>query len=229
LREIIFNDFCGKFIFDTVSLLVGVSSHLVVILVLNLYFLESLGWLSRDRVADLVDCPGEVTSALSNFLELDLHDTSRNSAFNFFKSFNRFAVEVVLRRRSYFCRKLVAEFVFIFEWNLSLDRELVLVQLTISLVTRPRAEGTQLSRNGHFSSHVEAFIDNRNLVSVSCDGKGASLLESTGVLHTLDFDDGLLISGDGDRHENPELIFLSVRSRARPLTADTSAHCGLNH
>jgi hypothetical protein len=137
LRELILHDFSGKFILDTVSLLVGVSSHLVVILVLNFNFLESLGGLSGDRVADLVDSPGEVTSALSHLLELDLHDTARNSALNFFKSLDRFAVKVVLRRRSNFGRKLVAEFVFIFERNLSLDRELVLVQLTVSLVALP--------------------------------------------------------------------------------------------
>jgi len=66
----------GKLIFDTVSFLCGVSSDLVVVLVLDLDLYEGFGWLSGNGVAHVFNAPTEVTHILFQFLEFDLHDTS---------------------------------------------------------------------------------------------------------------------------------------------------------
>ena len=66
----------GQFIFDTVSLLSGVSSHLVIVLVLNFDLCEGSGWLSGYGVTHVLNAPTEVTSPLAQFLEFNLHYTS---------------------------------------------------------------------------------------------------------------------------------------------------------
>lgn len=62
LSQFILHDVGGKFVFDTISLLVSVSSYLVEILVLDFDFFKGVGRPSGDRIADVVNTPTEVSS-----------------------------------------------------------------------------------------------------------------------------------------------------------------------
>lgn len=66
----------GKLIFNTVCFLSGVSSHLIVVLILDLDLCEGFGWLSGYGIAHILNAPTEVTILLSQFLEFDFYNTS---------------------------------------------------------------------------------------------------------------------------------------------------------